>query len=172
MTYDALRRRWWAALALLAVTAGAVLGLGHGEARAAGTVQVTGFGSNPSNLRMHVYAPGVVGYRPVAIELQQSAWFKADRPVFPQSTLLRLDAINETVPVYHGRARIGVDVVMANTSALLRRLAAADGHSEEIDITGTLMYQACDDTVCYPPRSVPLKWNLTTYLPDRQRTPK
>jgi hypothetical protein len=122
--------------------------------------------------RMHVYAPGVEGYRPVAIDLQPSMWFKVDRALFPSSALLRLDAINETVPVYHGRARIGVEVVMANTSALLRRLAAAEGHSEDIEITGTLSYQACDDKVCYRPSSLPLTWSLTSYLPDRQRTPK
>ena len=122
--------------------------------------------------RMHVYAPGVEGYRPVTIELAQSPWFKAAVPVFPQSRLLRLEAIKETVPVYHGKARVGVDVVLANTSALLRRLASADGHSEEIAITGTLSYQACDDKVCYRPSSVALRWELTAYLPDRQRTPK
>ena len=122
--------------------------------------------------RMHVYAPGVEGYKPITIELAPSPWFKADAPVFPPSTLLRLDAIKETVPVYEGKARIGVDVVMANTGALLRRLASADRHSEEIALTGTLAYQACDDKVCYRPASVPLKWELTVYLPDRQRTPK
>ena len=122
--------------------------------------------------RMHVYAPGVEGYRPVAIELEPSTWFKAERPVFPASTVLRLEAIDETVPVYHGTARIGIDIVVANTGALLRKLATAAGHSEQIAIAGTLSYQACDDKVCYPPRSVPVKWELTTYLPDRQRTPK
>jgi hypothetical protein len=121
---------------------------------------------------MHVYAPGVEGYRPVTIELAPSPWFKAQAPLFPPSTLLRLEAIKETVPVYHGKARVGVDVVMANTSALLKRLSAADGHSEEIAVIGTLSYQACDDKVCYRPSSVAVKWELTAYLPDRQRTPK
>ena len=122
--------------------------------------------------RMHIYAPGVEGYRPVAIELTPSPWFKAQAPVFPRPTLLRLEAIKETVPVYHGWARLGMDVVLANTGALLKRLASAERHAEEIAITGTLSYQACDDKVCYRPDSVALKWELTAYLPDRQRTPK
>ncbi|MCU7824131.1 PHB depolymerase family esterase [Kitasatospora sp. DSM 101779] len=70
MTYDTPLRRWWAALALLAVAAAAVLGLGHGEARAAGTVQVTGFGSNPGNLLMYRYAPAALpAGRPVVVAL-------------------------------------------------------------------------------------------------------
>jgi hypothetical protein len=122
--------------------------------------------------RMHVYAPGVEGYRPVAIDLAQSPWFKTESPVFPPSTLLRLEAIKETVPVYHGTVRVGVDVVMSNTRALLKRLASADGQAEAIEITGTLSYQACDDEVCYLPASLPLKWQLTTHLPDRERVRK
>ena len=122
--------------------------------------------------RMHLYAPGVEGYRPVAIELTQSPWFKTESPVFPPSKLLRLEAIKETVPVYYGTVRIGVDVVMSNTWALLKRLASADGQAEAIEITGALSYQACDDKVCYLPASLPLKWQLTTHLPDRQRVGK
>ncbi|GJF29789.1 hypothetical protein KNE206_24890 [Kitasatospora sp. NE20-6] len=68
-TYD-VRQRWRAALALLAVAAAAVLGLGHGTARAAGTVQVTGFGSNPGNLLMYRYTPaGLPSGRPVVVAL-------------------------------------------------------------------------------------------------------
>lgn len=69
-TTHAPRRRWRAALALLAVSAAAVLGLGHGTARAAGTVQVTGFGSNPGNLLMYRYTPaGLPAGRPVVVAL-------------------------------------------------------------------------------------------------------
>jgi hypothetical protein len=29
-----------------------------------------------------------------------------------------------------------------------------------VTIEGTLRYQACDDRMCYVPKSVPLKWTL------------
>jgi len=27
-------------------------------------------------------------------------------------------------------------------------------------VKGTLTYQACDDTICFPPRTVPLTWTV------------
>jgi hypothetical protein len=29
-----------------------------------------------------------------------------------------------------------------------------------LTVQGTLRYQACDDNVCYPPRTVPLTWTV------------
>ena len=53
--------------------------------------------------------------------------------------LLLVSAVLSAVD--HGTARIDVDIMMANTGALLRKLSAADGHSEEIAITGTLSHR-------------------------------
>ena len=32
---------------------------------------------------------------------------------------------------------------------------------DSITLTGTLEYQACDDTICYNPASIPLSWTLS-----------
>ena len=32
--------------------------------------------------------------------------------------------------------------------------------SRTMSITGELQHQACDKTICYPPTSVPVKWEL------------
>src|SRR5262245_46308426 len=118
---------------------------------------------------VHVYAPGVQGYRPIALTIDPSPWFKALPPRYPASRMLELKAIRETVPVYEGDARIFVDVIIANTSALMRTLGRAPGTSQPVMIAGRLQYQACDDKVCYPPAEVPLAWSLSVGIPDRVR---
>jgi hypothetical protein len=40
-----------------------------------------------------------------------------------------------------------------------------------ISITGELKYQACDKANCYPPTSVPLKWQLQILPLDLKRSP-
>ena len=52
--------------------------------------------------RVHVYAPGVQGYKPVALNLTARG-FQRDGAVFPPSKMLNLAVIHETVPVYQGK---------------------------------------------------------------------
>ncbi len=118
---------------------------------------------------MHVYAPGVDGYRPVELRFDASTWYKSQPPRFPPARMLHLKAIRETVPVYENDARITIDVVFANTSALMKILAQAPNTRQQLDVTGHLRYQACDDKVCYMPAEVPVKWSFDIGLPDRQR---
>ena len=39
-------------------------------------------------------------------------------------------------------------------------------------IEATLDYQACNDTICFNPQSVPLSWNVGLKPLDRERPPK
>ena len=118
---------------------------------------------------MHVYAPGVEGYRPVELLLDTSTWYKNEAPRFPPPRTLHLKAIREIVPVYVKDARITIDVVFANTFALMKVLGQAPNAQQRIDVTGRLRYQACDDKVCFMPAEVPVKWTFDVRLPDQQR---
>jgi hypothetical protein len=40
-----------------------------------------------------------------------------------------------------------------------------------VTVSGQLNYQACDKTICYPPTSVPVSWQLEILPLDRQRSP-
>jgi hypothetical protein len=105
--------------------------------------------------RMHVYAPEVKGYKPVEWTITGGA---TPHPVeFPKSQVLRLDAIDETAPVYLGTVRLVRDVTIGK---------AKPG---ALTIEGALIYQACDDKQCYTPQTVPLKWELTVEPMDVQR---
>lgn len=80
---------------------------------------------------------------PTAITLQPTAGVKADEPAYPpgQPFSFSFDP-KEKVDVYAGAFTVKLPVV------------AAPG---EHTMDGTLKYQACDNTSCYPPRTLPVK---------------
>lgn len=111
--------------------------------------------------RMHVYAPGVKGYKPTVLEVGEDPMLLAHETDFPESRLLHLEAIQETVPVYEGRVRILKDVTI---SPRLR--------DENVSIPLTFSYQACDDKVCYVPTKVPFALELKLVPHDTERAPE
>ncbi len=111
--------------------------------------------------KMHVYAPGVTGYRPLVVEVGEHPFLLAHETDFPEPSLLHLEAIKETVPVYHGKVRILKDVTI---SPRLR--------DETISIPLTLSYQACDDRVCYEPKKVAFTIDVKLVAHDTERAPE
>jgi hypothetical protein len=120
---------------------------------------------------VHVYSPGVQGYKPIQLTLQGLPGIEFQPVVYPNSKVLYLEAIQEHVPVFEGRFRITQDLTVTPSEA---SDAARSLFSKErtIFITGDLSYQACDRTVCFPPTSVPVKWQLQILPLDLQRSPK
>lgn len=117
---------------------------------------------------MHVYAPGVEGgYIAIDWKLNPTEAVIAHDLVAPQSKMLRLEAINETVPVYAGQFRLVRDITIAKDNKLKPLLS-----NGELTIEGTFKYQACDDRMCYVPQTVPLKWTLRVENHDRERVPE
>jgi DsbC/DsbD-like thiol-disulfide interchange protein len=117
--------------------------------------------------RIHVYAPGVQGYIPIAWTLKDSPSFRAHEIVYPTSKKLHLPAINETVPVYTDRIRVFREVTIASDGKVKPVL----NQQGELVIEGTLRYQACDDEKCFIPEDLPLKWTLRFEGHDTQRAP-
>jgi hypothetical protein len=81
--------------------------------------------------------------------------------------MLRLEAIDETVPVYRGRIRIEREITFGQEAAL-KPLVDASG---ELVVKGSFRYQACDDRKCYLPQDVRLEWHFKYEGLDRQRAP-
>ena len=117
--------------------------------------------------RMHVYAPGVEGYIPIAWTMKDTDAVTSHEVTYPQSKKLHLAAIDETVPVYQGNFRLTRDITIGLDSKV-RPLLDSSG---KIVVEGTLRYQACDDRVCYIPQEVPVKWTLQYEDFDRTRVP-
>lgn len=120
---------------------------------------------------VHVYSPGVMGYKPIELLLHRSGGLDLEPAVYPRSKTLYLEAIKEQVPVFEGKLRITQDVTVT-FSKLRDGLRALSSSERAISIAGELKYQACDKTVCYLPVSVPVKWQLEVLPLDLKRSPE
>lgn len=100
---------------------------------------------------MHVYAPEVRNYRPIAVRVDaQPGLSVVGAPRYPVAESYYYAPLKETVPVYQKPFRV-VQVVSVD-----RSFAAGS----TVTIAGALTYQACDDRLCYPPRTIPLAWKV------------
>jgi len=120
---------------------------------------------------VHVYSPGVKGYKPVQLVLHQSGGIEPAQAIYPSSKILYLQAIKEQVPVFEGKFRIAQDVTMPASKAGAG-IRAVLGSTKTFSIAGDLQYQACDATICYPPASVPVKWEVKVEPLDLHRSPE
>lgn len=114
---------------------------------------------------VHVYAPGVTSYKPIALSVQSHPGLLARGAQYPQSEDYHFKPLNEHVQVYQRPFRIVQDVLIDPSP---QGLAALKDVSS-LTITGVLNYQACDDKLCFTPQSVPLTWTVALRQLDRER---
>jgi AhpC/TSA family/Disulphide bond corrector protein DsbC len=118
--------------------------------------------------RVHVYAPGASGYRPVALTVQPQADLVVKAAHFPTAEDYFFRPLNEHVPVFSKPFRLVQDLVLDPS----REAEAALQAVKTMIINASLQYQACDDKVCFIPQTVPLSWTIDIRPLDRQRVPK
>ena len=106
---------------------------------------------------MHVYAPGAVNYRVISLTLNDQPFVRALPMQFPESEIYYFEPFDECVPVYQQPFRLVQEVVPEIT----QEAQAAFRDQDELTITGTFDYQACDDRICYNPVSMPLSWTVS-----------
>ena len=102
--------------------------------------------------KMHVYSPGQAGYIGITLTLEENPGFTAAKAKYPAGEKTYMPLLKETQLVYAKPFRIAQDVVVRPTGG-----AAA---LAVLTIKGTLRYQACDETICYLPTTVPLVWTV------------
>jgi peroxiredoxin len=105
---------------------------------------------------MHVYAPGAAGYRVIALNIEPQPNVRTRPLQYPASEIYHFVPLNERVAVYRKPFTLLMEVVPEATAEGRRAFAGKN----ELVITGTLEYQACDDKICYNPVSVPLSWKV------------
>jgi peroxiredoxin len=113
---------------------------------------------------MHVYAPGVTGYVPLALEIDSTTGLRVKVPAYPPPEIYHFAPLDERVPVYQGPFRVVQEVVLD--------AAFGGALTGELVIRGTLRYQACSDSICFPPRDVPMTWRVTVRRLDREGAPR
>jgi peroxiredoxin len=105
---------------------------------------------------MHVYAPGAADYRVIGLELDAHPWIEQLPVRYPEATPYYFEPFDETVPVYEEPFEIVQELILAGTLEAQRAMR----DQEQVSMTGTLEYQACSETICYPPQSVELTWGV------------
>jgi AhpC/TSA family/Disulphide bond corrector protein DsbC len=105
----------------------------------------------------HAYAPGAAGYRVIDVTLDESPLWQPHPTRVPPGHPERLAGSREPVPVLEGRFRVLKDVTQLFRAGLP---LLKDQPQVPVAITGRLEYQVCSATVCYPPSSLPLRWDL------------
>jgi hypothetical protein len=118
---------------------------------------------------VHVYAPGVQGYKSIALVMDPAPGMQFTPVNYPPAKVLFLPAIKERVPVFEGKFRLSQDLKVSSAAEFSNSLGT-DGKTFEI--TGKLDYQACDSKICFLPTSVPVRWQLQVLPLDRQRAPE
>jgi hypothetical protein len=117
---------------------------------------------------MHVYAPGVKGYKPIAWTSTPSAGWLA-RPVnYPPSHMLHIPVIDETVPVYENRFQMTRDLLVG----LPEETHGIVQYGSAFHVADVFQYQACDSKICYAPQKINLDWTFTLADHDRRRAPE
>ena len=105
---------------------------------------------------MHVYAPGATNYRAISLNIAPQPHVRTMPLRYPKSEVYNFVPLKERVPVFQQPFTLLMDVVPEATAEARKAFA---GRSELV-INGTLQYQACDETICYNPVSLPLSWNV------------
>ena len=118
---------------------------------------------------VHVYAPGVQGYKAIHLAMDPAAGVEFTPVSYPRAKVLYLPAIKESVPVFEGKFRVTQDLRISSAAEFSNSLGA-DGKT--LTITGKFDYQACDSKICFLPTSVPVRWQLQVLPLDRQRAPE
>jgi hypothetical protein len=108
------------------------------------------------NAGIHVYAPGAKDYKIVNFRLGANP-ILATRPLqYPASEIYYFKPLDERVPVFQKPFRL---VQSMAVSASPDARAALKG-IETITISGSVEYQACDDRLCFTPRSIPVSYTV------------
>ena len=117
---------------------------------------------------VHVYAPGAEGYRTVKLGMADQPYVRFLPLAYPPSEIYFFKPLNERVPVYQRPFTLLQEVVLEVSPQAAKVLAGRT----ELNLSGSLQYQACDEKECFNPVSVPLSWTLklTPNITERIRT--
>jgi peroxiredoxin len=106
----------------------------------------------------HLYAPGAetFGYHPIKLTLEQSELYQTNAPAYGPSTTLQFAALKETVPVFTSATAITQDLWAVRSPKTNAQFA----DHPDLVIRGTVEYQVCTDSLCFPPTKKQVEWTL------------
>ena len=102
---------------------------------------------------IRVYARDNPGYFPVTLAFEWPRGLKADTPRYPDGEPYLFGPLKELVHVYREPFRI--------TQRVTVRPRSSSARPGPLSIAGVLRYQSCDDRVCFPVESLPVRLTVT-----------
>lgn len=105
---------------------------------------------------LHVYAPGASGYKVIDLQIVPNQYLSPQRTAYPRPEMYLFKPLNERVPTYQRPFTLTQQVVLDGSMAT----RAALQKQPTLTIGGVLMYQACDDRLCYDPVTLPVSWTV------------
>jgi peroxiredoxin len=117
------------------------------------------------NAGIHVYAPGAKDYRIVNFRLDANATLSPRALRYPASEIYYFKPLDERVPVFQKPFRLVQSMAVSTTPEARAALKGV----ESVTIAGTLEYQACDDRLCFIPRSIPVSYTVKLRQLDTER---
>lgn len=101
---------------------------------------------------IRVYARDNPGYVPITLAFEWPRGLKADPPQYPDAEPYLFGPLRELVQVYREPFRI--------TQRVTIRPHSPSARPGSLSIAGLLRYQSCDDRVCFPVESLPVRLTL------------
>jgi hypothetical protein len=98
---------------------------------------------------IRVYARDNPGYFPITVAFEWPRGLKADPPQYPIAEPYLFGPLKELVQVYREPFRI--------TQRVTVRPRSPSARPGSLSIAGLLRYQSCDDRVCFPVESLPVR---------------
>ena len=114
---------------------------------------------------IHLYAPGSHSYKVITVRLDPNPLLVTRQVKYPASETFLFAPLQERVQVYQKPFRLLADVAVDSSREARPKLASIDS----VTITGALDYQACDDKLCFTPKSVPISYTVKLRQLDTER---
>ena len=114
---------------------------------------------------MHLYAPGAEekGYRVTFFSMRPAPYVRFGPVQYPESEIYHFEPLDELVPVFMSEFTLLQDVLVEASA----EAEEARSQLDALTLTGSLDYQACSDTFCYNPVSIPISFTLDLRELDR-----
>jgi hypothetical protein len=117
---------------------------------------------------MYVYAQGVEEYTPIEWIMDSREGVEVFPAEFPVADIVHFPVLDEMVPVHDGVFTVSREIRLDGSLEWSDALKDV----EKLTLTGSFTFQACDDSMCYFPTTIPMEWTITLEEHDQIRVPE
>ena len=114
---------------------------------------------------IHVYAPDVVDYKPIVLTIKPQPGLVVRDVTYPPPEKYFYAPLKQTVDVYQKPFNVVQQLALVIQSMKVAFVRTPLKGVSSVTVQGTLNYQACNEKICFPPRTVPVTWTVAIKEP-------